>query len=131
MASSKNRTQSRPKTIRHGFHSIYYLSRCIGQWPFTITYNSNGSIKGSRVHLFDGFWFLLSICLYSAVLFFAYKSLKKWQDQNETYFLSFLIFTINQIPPLLLGVVAIALDMYNRNRLVNILKNFTTFDKEV
>lgn len=115
-----------PKNLRHGFQPIYYFSRSIGLWPFTITYNSNGSVKEARVHLFDSFWFLISISLYLTAIFYINKRIEA-KDESTYLF-------VNSISNILLhsvGAIGIVLDMYNRKSLVNILEKFSIFDREV
>lgn len=130
MNSIKPTLSARPKKYQHGFQPIYYVSRFVGLWPFTIVYHSNGSIKGPRVDLFDSFWFLISICLYLIALFYTCEFMK-YQDPNKSNYLSELLFYLSQIPTLLFGAVNIVLDMYNRNSIVLILHKFITFDSKV
>lgn len=132
MKSSKNTSKVRSTNIQHGFQPIYYYSRCIGRWPFTIAYNSNGSIKEVRVHLFDIFWFFISNCLYLAVLFFVYEEMIwRFHALSSNSYFNYVIFYVSQIPTLLFGTIFIVLDMLNRKILVDILDKFIIFDKEV
>lgn len=130
MKSLENNSKSRPKKIQHSFLPIYYFSRAIGLWPFSITYNSNGTIK-ARVRLLDSLWFIISICLYLTALFYACENMKYVQTENANYYLMDLMSFISQIPILLFGPVNIILDMVNRNSLVNILAKCIIFDREV
>lgn len=131
MASIGNTSKLQPRNFQISFQPIQYFSRCIGLWPFTVAYDSNGLIKEARVHLFDKLWFLISICLYLTALFHTYKNSLKSQDLKAKFFFSTLIFKIYQIPPLFFGTIGIVLDMYNRNRLVDILNKIAIFDREV
>lgn len=126
-------SKSRPKNVQHGFKSTYYFSRCFGLWPFTIAYNSNGSIIiEACLYQFDCLWFLISICVYLIALYYTYDHIKTEQlKSSENYFFSHLIYNLIQIPPLLLGVIGIVLDMFNRKRLVNIFEKSIIFDREV
>lgn len=126
----ENISKARSKKFQHSFQPIYYFSRSIGLWPFSIIYHLNGSIS-ARIRPLDGLWFFISICLYLIAFFFACLNVKDAQIVNAEYYLSDLISFISQIPTLLLAPVIIALDMYNRNRLINILDSCTIFDKEV
>lgn len=121
----------RLKNVRHGFQPIYCFSRCIGLWPFTIAYDSNGAIKDARIDLFDCLWFLISICLHLTALYSSYGFMTRTRASEEQHFFSSLIFYINQIPSLLFGAICIVLDMLNRNKLTSILKKFIIFDKQV
>lgn len=115
------------KCMQNCFQPIYYFSRCIGLWPFTIAYNSNGSAKVARVQLFDIFWFFISIGLHLTTLYDAYEYLVR----GTTYNLKNILFIVTQIPPLIFVVVGIILDMFYRNNLVSILNKFNIFDKAV
>lgn len=129
MNSQENTSNSRVKNPQYGFQMVYYYSRCLGLWPFTITYNSKQSIQGAHVNLFDWFWFSISICLYLASAFCVYKNATSFL--NAEFFYSNLILNISEVPSFLFGAIGIVLDMLNRNSLVNILKNFVIFDRRV
>lgn len=128
MESFENTSKALPKRFQHGFLPIYYFSRCVGLWPFTIIHKANGSIK-ARVRLFDSLWFLISICLYLTALYYTYKDIRNTLQKGP--YLTSIISQISQIPTFLFGAVGIAMDMLNRNRLITILKNFNEFDTEV
>lgn len=123
MNEVENTSKTKSKGLKHVFQPIYCFSRSAGLWPFTVTYDSNGSIEETRVHLFDIIWFLMSVCFYLTGLFFAFDKVKKVKT-------SIMLFSIH-IPSLLFGPVCIVLDMFNRKRLVNILDDFIAFDREV
>lgn len=116
------------KDLQHGFHPIYYFSRCVGLWPFTITYNSNGTIKAARIRLFDMLWFLFSIGFYLTALYCNCAYLKTNMQSDNTFHL--INFT-TQMAFILFGIVGVVLDMFNRKRLVNILDSFAIFDRKV
>lgn len=116
---------------QHSFRSVYYFSRCVGLWPFTITYNSNGSIKGARVHLLDGLWLLVSMCLYWIALFYTVDDMINAQGSDEIIRFSDMIFHLSQIVVVLFGPVCIVLDLFNRNSLIHILEKFIIFDNQV
>lgn len=123
--------EPRPKIVQHSFQPIYYFSRCVGLWPFTITYNANGSIKGARVQKFDIFWCSISICLYLASQYhYIDRRIINTHTTKKSY-LSNLIYFTSQMTFLSFGSVAIILDMYNRKSLVNILDKLSIFDSKV
>lgn len=130
MKSSENILRAKSKKYQHSFQPIYYVLRFVGLWPFTINYNPNGSIKGARVSIFDGFWFIIAICLYLISLFYTCEFMKH-QDPHKSNYLSELLFYLSQIPTLLLGGVNVVLDMFNRKSIVNVLQKFITFDNKV
>lgn len=82
MKPQQNTSKSEPKEFQHGFQPIYYFSRAIGLWPFSITYSSNGTIK-ARVHLLDSLWFIVSICLYLTALYCACDNIKKHKSSKR------------------------------------------------
>lgn len=125
MKSLQTSSKSRPKEIQHSFQPIYYFSRAIGLWPFSITNNSNGTIK-ARIHLLDSLWFIVSICLYFTALFYTYEQIK-----NIPTPLIVLLFSMSHIPTILFGPASIVLDMFNRDRLANIFNKCIVLDKEV
>lgn len=126
MESFNNASAGRPKKVQHGFQPVYYFSRFIGLWPFTIAHNSNGSKKEARVHLIDGFWFLISICLYLTAIFYIYKRIMDLRTSDDNPYV--LVNSITNTVLLLFRAVSIVLDLFNRNSLVNILDKFIIFD---
>lgn len=118
----------RPKSFEYAFQPIYYFSRIAGLWPFTIVLSSNGSVEKSRVRLFDVLWFFISIFVYLTALFYAYKDIKDLKSADSITFTLFFMF---KIISLLFGLCGVVLDMFNRNKLINILKKFAAFDDEV
>lgn len=94
---------------KHGFKPIYYFSRALGLWPFTI--DSNGSIKKAHVRLVDILWFSMSICLY---LLAAYQTYNEYRTDNDfkrlrnAEFISFSMYNVFEIVSLLLSACAMA-----------------------
>lgn len=127
----ENEFRAAPKKAQHNFRVIYYFSRCIGLWPFTIVYNPNGSIKEARVQLWDRFWFLISISFYFAALSYYIERVITDRDHTRSANISNLIYYASQITFLLFGTVGILMDFFNRKNLATILDKFTTFDNEV
>lgn len=119
------------KRPQHGLQMIYNYSRCVGMWPFTITYDSKRAIKEAHIDPFDWLWFLVSISLYLAALFYSYKNAWGKLPSNADFFFWHLIHAISEVPTFFFGAVGIVLDMLNRNILVNILKSIIAFDSGV
>lgn len=130
MNALENPLKVQSKKLQHGFQPVYYFSRCVGLWPFSITYHSNGSIKAARVRLFDVLWFFISICVYLATLSYYFERMKA-QERAQKHYLSDLIYYTSQITFLSFTAVGIVLDMFNRKRLVDILDKFANFDSSV
>lgn len=131
MSFFENILKARPEIVQHDFQPIYYFSRCTGLWPFTVTYNSNGSIKAARVHQFDSLWFFVAICLYLIAVFYYFDRMMTDTDNTNHAFLSNQMYFMSQMAFHLFTAVGIVLDFYNRKKLVSILDKFIIFDKEV
>lgn len=115
----------------YSFRPIYYFSRTVGLMPFSIAYDSNGNAQEPRVKRLDALWFVVSISCYIFVAWSTYR----------IYYLAILqspytILVLNMCDYLLLigelifAVVMIAMDMWNRFNLVDILKKIQYFDKK-
>lgn len=129
MKSLKKNSQL--KNVHHGFQPIYYYSRCVGLWPFTIAYNLDGSIKEAHVQVSDILWCLVSVCLYLASQYhYIDSTIINANPTNKTY-LSNLIYVISHMSFLSFAAVGILLNMHHRKKLVNILDNFAKFDSTV
>lgn len=131
MLSVVNSKKVKSNKIEHGFESIYYFSRAIGVWPFTIVYNSNGLIQSTGVCVVDGFWIVISMCLYFTAIFFTYQDLKDANHSNVDS-IAFSLHYLIQMMTLLFGAICgILLNFINRNKIMNILEEFITFDNQV
>lgn len=126
------RPDDRPniQSFAYSFRPIHYFSRAFGLLPFSVALDSNGNIQKARVSLFDALWFVISISLYLIMAFICYQNIKLPQDQNVSYILAtgdamFLI------AGLIYGAIIITIDMFNRFRIIDILRMFTAFDSEV
>lgn len=110
------------------FRPVYYFSRICGFLPFTIVYNSDGSIQGPKVRVFDITWFILSISLYVLPAFMHFRNIDYLK--NQSFILidgDFLLLKLG----LVFCILVIVMDMCNRFRLVLILKNVKSFDEKV
>lgn len=130
MNSLKHFFKFQPKELLHGFQPILHCLGGVGQWPFTIIYDSSGSIKEARVYLVNILWFFLSISLYLLSTFYTYEDLQHVDTKEELYF-SRLITNTSETPTLLFATAGIILNMIIRKRLINILNSFISFDREV
>lgn len=124
------KVQSQELNFAFSFRPIYYFSRVFGLMPFSIVYDSNGDPQVPRVGIFDLLWFVISICIYLPFVYYCYKQLAISNDQSVPI-LFLLGAYILQMLDLIYGVLIIGIDMYNRFKLVGILKKITAFDKEV
>lgn len=120
--------QSQKLNFEYAIRPIYYSSRIIGLWPFSMSHDLNGVIQTTRISLFDGVWFLISLVQFFTATIFTYESIKYMPNLN----LMIIIFNhIFHIMGLATGPVIIILDLFNRNKVANILASFTIFDNEV
>lgn len=126
--SKKN--PSKKYNFIYGLLPVYFFSRAIGLLPFSIVCNSNGKVQCARVRAFDFIWFIFSIGIYIFMAAFIYQSMEIPKDPNESVIL-IIGDNLLLISGFVSGVIFILIDMFNRNRLVGILKNLTVFDDEV
>lgn len=113
----------------HSFKSIYYLSRIFGFKPFTIVFDSNGKIQTAQIRAIDILWFAITIALYllSALYFVIFASHDTLPAKS-----AFLVECTRSIYMLrkLLNILSIFMDMYNRFKLVGIVREIDTFDEK-
>lgn len=113
------------------FRPIYYFARFCGQMPFSIVRSSNDEYRHSQVSKYDAFWFILSICLYLAVSYRTCQILSFEINANKTEHVLFLGNATLHVMTMTFGILKVAMDMYNRHKLVYILNKFIQFDQEV
>lgn len=125
------RTAAKHKDFLDSFRPIYYFSRSFGLMPFSIGRSSSGNILGPRVHKFDAVWFVATILIYALATVVSFKYVKFKQESNTQ--LNMLVISNNWhlTSGLLFCVVIIGMDLYNRDKLVDLIKRFTVFDKQV
>lgn len=120
---------SNERNFSYIFRPIYYCSRGFGLMPFSIVHDSNGDVEKSKVRAIDGLLFAVFIILR---VFMTIPSVNKLNSPSSDvpyflvlggYTLLTLIFTC--------GALMTVMNMYNRHKIVNILKMFSTIDKEV
>lgn len=109
---------------------VYHFSRACGLMPFSIIENSNGEVQEPRISVFDGLWFTISLCMQSAMAYIFYQNAKITMDPNtKSYFLvlgDYMLYIIVMI----YGILVRGMDLFNRFKLIDIMKKFNTFDKE-
>lgn len=127
-----NALNSKKYNFFHSYRPVYYFARTFGFMPFTIVCDPNGTVHRPVIRWFDIFWFIISICVYLLAAFLSFKnaSFSRNSDHAESVILLsadfFLVFS-----KVTFGVLFIVMDMFNRFKLVGILKNINTFDMEV
>lgn len=109
---------------------IYYISRVFGMLPFTIVCTPTGEIDRPKVGPFDFVWFVISLLFHSILTYVTCTILLVPARWHPLYILlcgnRWLLVLGN-----MLGVSQVILDMWNRKRFVNILKQLNAFDNEV
>lgn len=133
-SSLTNFNKEKPTKMNFGsvFRPLYYLSRIWGMAPFSITTNSNGEVQKPKIHLFDGLWFLITICVY---LFFTNYAWNAFQTSRgnldkETWIL-ILSARLLAIFAFVYGILMVIINVCNRFKLITMVKMFNRFDKEV
>lgn len=129
IVAKENRVEKR--NFGYSFLPIYYFSRVFGLMPYSIVYNARGEIQKSQVRMIDGLWFIISICIYVLVAFTNYLNVKLPEEMTTVSVALYFGHYMLLIEGLLVSAITIGLDMYNRHKLVVILKSFISFDKEV
>lgn len=109
---------------------IHICSRIFGLVPFKIVRASNGEIEGARVNKFDVVWFVVSMCLY-LFLAYAYIETNGFQPNPDDSYILTLGDNLLIAAGLVYATLIIAMDMYNRQKIVEILKQFISFDRRV
>lgn len=117
-------------TFTHSFRPIYYFARIFGSMPYTIYCDSNGNAHEPKVRIVDGVWFVISMCIFLSMAFFSYRNMESLQNPNTSSYILILGDQILLILCLIFGAQIIGMDMLNRDKLVDILKKITAFDKE-
>lgn len=107
----------------------YFFSRVLGFLPFSLTLKSNGDVHKPRVSAFDLLWFVTTITLHIYLIFAFFQKIDFPKDPNASYIL-FFGDSIFNLAGLIIGIISMLLDMYNRSKLVDILNGFTDFGKE-
>lgn len=135
---ASDRTNSFVKPIpseNHNFEyavrPIYYFSRLFGLLSFSVVRNSIGEIHKPRVRIIDGLFFVIAICWYLAL---AYASSGNVTIMLENPRVSFILVFGDHLllaSGLIFGALCITMDMFNCTRLVEMLKKFNIFDRNV
>lgn len=113
------------------YRPVYFASRVFGLMPFSINYDSNGVVQGPKVRIFDIVWFITSICLYMCFIHQTIQTITSFKSPDSSIYLIWIGNEILLMFGLVFGVITICTDMFNRYRIVDIVKSFNTFDNEV
>lgn len=121
--SNENEIQVEPMNFMYSFRPIYYVSWIFGVMPFSIVYDLNGGVLRPKVTRFDGFWFVILVCLYVSSAFLV-------RSPPGTHFTLMLLYILS-ILGFIYSFSAIIFNMCYRSKFIDILKRITTFDNEV
>lgn len=112
----------------HVIKPIYYCSRLFGFMPFTIVYDGNGKILEPKIRFIDILWFLVVIGLYILSI------ISNFQTMDFLKQSSFILiggdYVILKLG-LAFSISVIVIDLCNRKKLIEIFKNFESFDENV
>lgn len=117
------------RNFAYSFRPIYYFSRVFGLMPFLVKYDSKGQPEMPRVGILDSLWFVTTICVYLSMAYISYQQMSLPQDPNAPTVLVFSEYLL-QILGLVYGALIIAMDLCNRFKFVDILKQLMIFDTE-
>lgn len=116
----------------HCFRPIYFISRVFGLMPFSIVYYPNGDIHKPKVTIYDVLWLVFSLVAYGYGIS---VMLSYMNGDKETFASDSRIlnggYAMSYSLGLVLGSLSVILDMSNRFSLIDIVKKFDIFDKEV
>lgn len=130
---NEKKYDAKPTNFAHVFRPIYYFARLCGQMPFSIVHGTHGGIREIRIRTIDALWFFISICIYSTltccVCVYLVRAFSNYRIDPSLYVLASGVNLLRLIN-FLCGILILIMDMCNRHKLVNILKKFTTFDRE-
>lgn len=121
-----------PKDFMNTFKPLYYFLRALGLMPFSIERTANGSIWRPKVKVLDILWLLSVIFIHTSttIIYFKCPNNKLSSKSHNTY-KGFIARNLHLAVGLTSCVLFILMDLYNRYDLVDLLKKFSIFDKEV
>lgn len=132
---SSNTTKRRhTKIMNFGsvFRPLYFLSRIFGFASFSISTKSKGEIQNPKIYFYDGLWFLTVILMY---LVFAYDTLNTFRTSkqflNQKTWVMVVCARLTEVLSFIHGILAIIMNVVNRFKLMNMVKMYNRFDKEV
>ena len=127
---AKRQSYSKKLTFAYSFKPIYIFSRIFGFMPFTITFDSNGAIQTARIRMIDFIWFIISIGIHLIssihfIMLYCHQPIPETSTTLAYGTQSIVVFRK------LFNCLCIGIDMYNRHKLVEILRKINIFDENV
>lgn len=108
---------------------IRIAARPFGLLSFSINYTPNGTIVSCQLRAFDIFYAVMHIILNLVFLVLIFVYFSAPNNMWDMILLSGMEFFL--VSALLLAAVSIALDILNRNRLIEMLQKIHRFDEMV
>lgn len=115
----------------HSFRPIYYFNRVYGFLPFTIIYNSRGTVHGHAVETHDILWLGISITINLMLAFLISKDTEFLQDSKDGSIILVGGDYLAHIFTMIFDTILIGTDLCIRYKLVNVLKKINNFDEKV
>lgn len=127
----KKQVQSK-KNMFDGFRPIFYFCRAFGLLPFSIVCNPHGEVQTCKVKIIDCLWFATSICACLLMAIFNYRMLSLSADHHRksATIIPIVANYILQLLTFIFTALFFILNMYNRDKFIQMLKMFEHFDKE-
>lgn len=122
--------QPKKLNFEYCLRPIYFISRVSGLLPFSVARDSNGIIHAPRINAFDFVFFIVSISWYLFLTFVSFREIQFWPNLNKSQVLTVSNYSL-LIVTLIFGALTITMDLFNRAKLIDILKKFITFDQNV
>lgn len=114
----------------YSFEPIYQLLRMAGLMPFSVTCDSYGEIEGAAVTACDILWMMISIVIYISMALPTIFNIHLPRIDSVVYSLHLADYIFLAIV-FAYGVILMVLDFFHRFKIVQMLKMFNKFDKEV
>lgn len=121
----------RDLNFAYGFRPIYYFCRAFGLMPFTLIFNSNGTIDGYKIEVIDILWFMISIAINSIMTFMISGSTQYLHEVKSTSFILEAGDHVLLLLSAIFDVILLGMDMCVCFKLVEIVKKINSFDDEV
>lgn len=116
------------------FKVNYHFLRAFGLWPFSLIRDSNGEFQKPKITKIDLLWSLVSILSYISASIGFYMNAKALEMKTTDLKIESIMINVDYMRivfSLIFVAISIAVDMFNRFKLVNVLNNFVRFDESV
>lgn len=128
--TSSNKLDLFRNDVIYSCRPIYLVSRIFGLLPFSIRRDANGEVQRAQLSISDIIWFVISVSGYLLLAYYCTQAAQIGMNSKGSYFLR-IYDDIGIILCFIFGAIYISSNMYNRSRLIDILKDFSIFDEKV